>query len=78
MSNCLHVDNWSMIYKKLESIRCADTFQVLERQGLQGSWGNPEDIFVTPKTYGTTFIVILLQELELVFGHTDARKDAQT
>ena len=33
---------------------------VWERQGPQGSWGNPEGIFVTPKTYGTTFISDIL------------------
>ena len=42
----------------LESIRY--TFYVRERQGPQGSWGNSEGIFVTSKTYGTTFISDIL------------------
>ena len=56
------------IHIVLESIRCAD---VRECPGPQRSLYNPKCIFVTPKTYVTTFISDILQELELVFGRTD-------
>ena len=46
--------------------------------GVQSFLDNPKCLFVTHVTIFISNILICLQELELVFGHTDERKDTQT